>query len=130
MQEAIASFLDTTRTYLLLPDEPDAHRATQAGTVKEEVKNMTALDERLKSVLAQRMKGAVINLPQRVFARELLSRGLTANEIWQLVMHDAAFVRVPESFRIAVANAAREMAGQQLSAAPRQRRFTQRKASA
>jgi len=130
MREAIASFLDITRRYLLLPDEPDARWATQPGAVKEEAKKMRALDERLKNVLAQRMKDAMINPPHRVFARELLSRGLTANEIWQLVMHDAAFVRVPESFRIAVANAAREMAAQQPSAASRQSRFTQRKPSA
>ncbi|HTT39288.1 MAG TPA: hypothetical protein VMH32_16650 [Burkholderiales bacterium] len=91
---------------------------------------MTALDERLKSVLAQRMKGAVINPPQRVLARELLSCGLTANEIWQLVMHDAAFVRVPESFRIAVANAAREMAGKQSSPAPERGQAGGRKTSA
>jgi hypothetical protein len=42
---------------------------------------------------------------------------MTVNEVWQLVMHDPAFVRVPEAFRIAVANAAREMAAEQLLAA-------------
>jgi hypothetical protein len=60
----------------------------------------------------------------------LLSRGLTANEVWQLVMHDDTFVRVPESFRIAVANAAREMAGQHLLAATRSTRRRDRDATA
>ena len=129
MQDAIVSFLDTTRDYLLHADQPDARRATEPGAVRQEVKEMKALDERLKSLLARRMKDAVINPPHRLFARELLARGLTANEVWQLVMHDPTFVRVPESFRIAVANAAREMAGQQLLAAPGRRQASERKTS-
>jgi len=75
---------------------------------------MRVMDERSKHGMAGRMKDVVVNPPQRVFARELLARGMSANEIWQLVMHDPAFVRVPEAFRIAVANAAREMAAEQL----------------
>jgi hypothetical protein len=78
---------------------------------------MKPMDERQRQALASRMKQAVANPPQRAFARELLGRGLTANEVWQLVMHDQAFARVPESFRIAVANAAREMTAEQLLAA-------------
>jgi len=77
------------------------------------------MDERSKHGMAGRMKDVVVNPPQRVFARELLARGMSANEIWQLVMHDPAFVRVPEAFRIAVANAAREMAAEQLLSAAR-----------
>ena len=80
---------------------------------------MRMMDERSKHGLARRMKEVVVNPPQRGFARELLGRGMTANEIWQLIMHDPAFVRVPEAFRIAVANAAREMAAEQLLAAAR-----------
>jgi len=78
---------------------------------------MKAMEERIKYGLVRRMKDVVANPPQRVFARELLARGMTANEVWQLVMHDPAFVRVPEAFRIAVANAARELAAEQLLAA-------------
>ena len=80
---------------------------------------MRVMDERSKHGMASRMKDVVVNPPQRVFARELLGRGMSANEIWQLVMHDPAFVRVPEAFRIAVANAAREMAAEQLLTAAR-----------
>ena len=80
---------------------------------------MRVMDERSKHGMASRMKDVVVNPPQRVFARELLARGMSANEIWQLVMHDPAFVRVPEAFRIAVANAAREMAAEQLLTAAR-----------
>ena len=78
---------------------------------------MKAMEERIKYGLVRRMKDVVANPPQRVFARELLARGMTANEVWQLVMHDPAFLRVPEAFRIAVANAARELAAEQLLAA-------------
>ena len=35
------------------------------------------------------------------------------------LMHDPAFVRVPEAFRIAIANAAREIASEQMLAAAR-----------
>ena len=80
---------------------------------------MRAMDERSKHGMASRMKDVVVNPPQRVFARELLTRGMTANEVWQLLMHDPAFVRVPEAFRIAVANAAREIASEQLLAGAR-----------
>lgn len=78
---------------------------------------MRAMDERQRQTLATRMKQAVANPPQRAFARELLDRGMTANEVWQLMMHDPALVRVPEAFRIAVANAAREMTAEQVLAA-------------
>jgi len=125
MQHATESFLEISRRHLL-----DADGTAEARTVGQESRQMKALDERLKNMLARRMNDAVVNPPHRVFARELLARGMTANEIWQLVMHDPAFVRVPESFRIAVANAAREMAGQQLLAASRPGRATQRKTSA
>jgi hypothetical protein len=76
---------------------------------------MRTMDERSKHGMAARMRNIVMNPPQRAFARELLTRGMTANEVWQLVMHDPAFVRVPEAFRIAVANAARELATEQLT---------------
>ncbi|HZR01579.1 MAG TPA: hypothetical protein VFA81_00205 [Burkholderiales bacterium] len=66
-------------------------------------------DERMKDVLLKRMRDAVANPPQRVIARDLLARGLTANEIYQLVVLDHTFDSVPYSFRIAVANAAREL---------------------
>lgn len=78
---------------------------------------MRPLDDRQRAVLASRMQQAVVNPPHRAFARELLGRGMTANEVWQLVMHDRAFARVPEAFRIAVANAARELVTEQLLAA-------------
>ena len=67
-------------------------------------------DNRLKQVLLRRMRDAVANPPQRVIARDLLARGLTANEIHQLVVVDHAFDSVPYPFRVAVANAARELA--------------------
>lgn len=66
-------------------------------------------DERMKHVLLKRMRDAVANPPQRVIARDLLARGLSANEIHQLVVLDHAFDSVPYSFRVAVANAAREL---------------------
>jgi hypothetical protein len=68
------------------------------------------IDERVKQVLLRRMRDAVANPPQRAIARDLLARGLTANEIHQLVVLDHAFDGVAYSFRIAVANAARELA--------------------
>jgi len=117
MQDTTERFLETSRRYLLEASGPDARRATEAGATAQEVNPMKTLDPRLKTILARRMKDAVVNPPHRLFARELLSRGLTANEIWQLVMKDETFVRVPESFRIAVANAAREMTSQQQLAA-------------
>ena len=66
-------------------------------------------DERVKQVLLKRMRDAVANPPQRVIARDLLARGLTANEIHQLVVLDHAFDSVSYPFRLAVANAAREL---------------------
>lgn len=118
MNRTLEQFLDTSRRYLFadrLNDAGDRH----GGEAVKEVRQMRRMDERSKHGMASRMKDVVINPPQRVFARELLARGMTANEVWQLVMHDPAFVRVPESFRIAVANAAREMAAEQLLAAAR-----------
>jgi hypothetical protein len=68
------------------------------------------IDDRYKQVLAKRMRDAVANPPQRVIARDLLARGLTPNEIHQLVVLDHAFDGVPYAFRLAIANAARELA--------------------
>jgi hypothetical protein len=118
MDRTLEQFFDTSRRYLFathLDDVGDRHR----GEAVEEVTQMRAMDERSKHGMASRMKDVVVNPPQRVFARELLTRGMTANEIWQLVMHDPAFVRVPEAFRILVANAAREIAAEPVLAAPR-----------
>jgi len=117
MNRTLEQFLDTSRRYLFTDRLCDAGERDGGEAVKE-VRQMR-MEERSKNVMARRMKDVVINPPQRVFARELLARGLTANEVWQLVMHDPAFVRVPEAFRIAVANAAREMAAEQLLAAAR-----------
>jgi len=84
------------------------------------------IDDRLKQNLQRRMHEAVTNPPQRVIARDLLARGLTPNEIHQLVVLDHAFDSVPYSFRTAVVTAARELARAPLPerAAPgRGRRF-------
>ena len=114
MEQAIEGFLALSRRYLL--EEKDAGPRLEPGPRAMEVTEMRAMDERQRQVLASRMKQAVANPPQRAFARELLERGMTANEVWQLMMHDPVFVRVPEAFRIAVANAAREMIAEQLLA--------------
>jgi hypothetical protein len=45
-----------------------------------------------------------------VIARDLLARGLTPNEIHQLVVLDHAFDSVPYSLRVAIADAARDLA--------------------
>jgi hypothetical protein len=66
-------------------------------------------DTRMKEILLRRMRDAVANPPQRVIARDLLARGLTANEIHQLVVRDPSFDSVPYAFRVGVANAAREL---------------------
>ncbi len=68
------------------------------------------VDDRMKQMLQRRMHEAVTNPPQRIIARDLLARGLTPNEIHQLVMLDHTFDSVPYSFRVAVVNAARELA--------------------
>ena len=115
MQPAIERFLDISRQYLLGAHSSESRQ--HAGCDQQENTQMKAMEERIKYGLVRRMKDVVANPPQRVFARELLARGMTANEVWQLVMHDPAFVRVPEAFRIAVANAARELAAEQLLAA-------------
>jgi hypothetical protein len=114
MEQAIERFLALSRRYLL--EVKDAGPRLEPDPRAIEVTKMRAMDERQRQVLASRMKQAVANPPQRAFARELLERGMTANEVWQLMMHDPAFVRVPEAFRIAVANAAREMIAEQLLA--------------
>jgi len=114
MEQAIERFLALSRRYLL--EDKDAGPRLEPDPRAMEVTEMRAMDERQRQVLASRMKQAVANPPQRAFARELLERGMTANEVWQLMMHDPAFVRVPEAFRIAVANAAREMIAEQLLA--------------
>jgi hypothetical protein len=117
MNRTLEQFLDTSRRYLFADRLNDA--GDRNGEAVKEANQMRMMDERSKHGMASRMKDVVINPPQRVFARELLARGMTANEVWQLVMHDPAFVRVPEAFRIAVANAAREMTAEQLLAAAR-----------
>jgi hypothetical protein len=70
----------------------------------------TNVDDRLKQMLQRRMHEAVANPPQRSIARDLLARGLTPNEVHQLVVLDHAFDSVLYSFRVAVVNAARELA--------------------
>lgn len=79
---------------------------------------MNIFDDRLKQILLRRMREAVANPPQRAIARDLLARGLTPNEIHQLVVLDHAFDSVPYSFRTAVANAARELAGKPIAPRP------------
>jgi len=116
MQLAIESFLALSRRHLLEEGDWNTYPERDFGCGAKEVNAMKPMDERQRQILASRMKQAVANPPHRAFARELLGRGMTANEVWQLVMHDGAFVRVPESFRIAVANAAREMMAEQLLA--------------
>lgn len=76
---------------------------------------MRNMDER-KFGLAKRMRDAVANPPPRQFARELLAIGLSANEVYQLVVRDQAFDGVAYAFRVAVANAARELDAQRLLA--------------
>lgn len=66
-------------------------------------------DDRAKELLLKRMRDAVANPPHRTIARDLLARGLTPNEIHQLVVLDRSFDSVPYPFRVAVANAAREL---------------------
>jgi hypothetical protein len=61
---------------------------------------------RMKELLLRRMCEAVANPPQRVIARDLLARGLTANEVHQLVVRDPSFDSVPYAFRVSIANAA------------------------
>ena len=118
MNPTLEQFFDTSRRYLFAARLDGVGDRDRDAAVKE-VTQMRVMDERSKHGMAGRMKDVVVNPPQRVFARELLARGMSANEIWQLVMHDPAFVRVPEAFRIAVANAAREMAAEQLLSAAR-----------
>jgi hypothetical protein len=72
------------------------------------------MEDRLKQVFVNRMRQMVANPPHVVIARDLLARGLTANEIYQLVVRDPAFDVVPYQFRVLVANTAKEMADQAL----------------
>jgi hypothetical protein len=72
------------------------------------------LDDKRKAILARRMKSAVANPPERLFARELAARGLSANEIHRLVVLDPAFDIVPYAFRIAVANEAKRLERERL----------------
>lgn len=74
---------------------------------------MRNMDDR-KFGLAKRMREVVVNPPARQFARELLDFGLSANEVYQLVVRDRAFDGVAYAFRVAVANAARELDAQRL----------------
>jgi len=99
MDPTLEHFLDTSRRYLFaarLHDGGDLGLHEEA----QEVTPMRTMDERTKHGMASRMKDVVVNPPQRAFARELLARGMTANEVWQLVMHDPAFVRVPEASHV------------------------------
>jgi len=113
MNPTLEEFLDTSRRYLFAACL-DAVGDRDRDTALKEVTQMRVMDERSKHGMASRMKEIVVNPPQRMFARELLARGMSANEIWQLVMHDPALVSVLEACRIAVANAAREMAAEPL----------------
>ena len=72
------------------------------------------LDNQRKEILARRMRSAVANPPERMFARELAGRGLSANEIHRLVVLDPTFDIVPYAFRIAVAAEARRLERAQL----------------
>lgn len=87
---------------------------------------MRAIEDRLKYVLARRMKSAVANPPERAFARELLSRGMTANEVHRLVVLDPAFDSVPYAFRVAVANEARAIERERLLESSRRQALTRR----
>jgi hypothetical protein len=70
------------------------------------------MEDRMKQMFVNRMRHMVANPPHKALARDLLARGLTANEIYQLVVRDPAFDAVPYQFRLLVANAARELADQ------------------
>jgi hypothetical protein len=128
MQRTIERFLEASRLYFFEENVAGGPCAPLDSAGKE-VKDMRPMDERQRQALASRMKQAVANPPHRAFARELLARGMSANEVWQMVMRDTAFVRVPESFRIAIANAAREMMADQLLAASKAQGSGRRPAS-
>ncbi|HWQ38327.1 MAG TPA: hypothetical protein VNM24_06895 [Burkholderiales bacterium] len=72
------------------------------------------MNDKLKRILARRMRDAVANPPERAFARELLARGMSANEVQRLVVLDPSFDIVPYAFRVAVANEARRLEGERL----------------
>jgi hypothetical protein len=72
------------------------------------------INDGLKHTLVRRMRSAVANPPERVFARELLDRGLSANEVHRLVVLDPAFDSVPYAFRVAVAGEARRLERERL----------------
>jgi hypothetical protein len=72
------------------------------------------MNDALKSSLARRMRSAVVNPPERAFARELLGRGLSANEVHRLVVLDPVFDVVPYAFRVAVASEARTLERERL----------------
>ena len=72
------------------------------------------MEDRMKQLFVKRMRQVVANPPHKAIARDLLARGLSANEIYQLVVRDPAFDAVPYPFRMLVANAARELADQAL----------------
>ena len=67
------------------------------------------LDNKRKAILARRMRSAVANPPERMFARELMDRGWSANDIHRLVVLDPAFDVVPYAFRVAVASEAKRL---------------------
>jgi hypothetical protein len=82
-------------------------------------RSMERIDRRMRELVARRMLDAVRRPPQFVIARDLLRRGLSANEVSALLMRDAAFDRVPEAFRIEVADAAQTIEREELLAAKR-----------
>ena len=72
------------------------------------------MNDGYKHTLVRRMRSAVTNPPERAFARELLGRGLSANDVHRLVVLDPAFDSVPYAFRVAVASEARTLERERL----------------
>ncbi len=67
------------------------------------------MNDKVKHILARRMRSAVGNPPERAFARELVGRGMSANDVHRLVVLDPAFDIVPYAFRVAIASEARRL---------------------
>jgi hypothetical protein len=67
------------------------------------------MNDNLKHIFARRMRSAVSNPPERAFARELVGRGMSANDVHRLVVLDPAFDIVSYAFRVAVASEARAL---------------------
>lgn len=72
------------------------------------------MNGKVKHILARRMRSAVTNPPERALARELLGRGMSANDVHRLVVLDPAFDIVPYAFRVAVAGEARTLERERL----------------